>query len=259
MHHLDGCRAKIQRARSHVIEFAEGVRAFTDHAPYKVCGQHDLAANELVFAAEADPEFACIPLGLPLLAGEVAHQLRSALDHLVWQLVVANTGQGPQGTKSSFPIFLTEAGYIGRAPAMIAGVSAEAQTRIQAAQPYHAGGDAECTLTWVVHELNNTDKHRVIPITTTYSFVGHVRMRKLDGRQVDIVPPKDEVREPLHDGMEIARVPVTDGMDGAKFDIPIGFDVAFEQLGGVRRQPATSLLTEATDYVRDLAESLGDG
>jgi hypothetical protein len=55
--------------------------------------------------------------------------------------------------------------------------------------------------------------------------------------------------------MEIARVPITDGMNGAAFDIPIGLDIAFEEVGAVRGMPATSLLIEATDYVGDLIES----
>ena len=207
MHTLDGCRAKVDRARLHIAELAESVRTFTDRAPYRVRGEVNETTNEVVFIAEADPEFASVPIDLPLIAGEVAHQLRSALDHLVWQLVVANTGQPPEGTKSGFPIFQNAAGYAARAPAMIAGVSVEAAIRIEAAQPYNAGPDAARTLLWVVHELNNTDKHRIIPVTTTYSFVGHVRMFTRDGPPVDILPPQVEVREPLHDGMEIARVP----------------------------------------------------
>lgn len=255
MHPLDGCRAKIHRARMHIAELGDSVRAFTDRAPYEVRGEVNEATNEVVFVAQANPEFAPVPIGLTLIAGEIAHQLRSALDHLVWQLVIANTGHPPQGTKSGFPIFLTQAGYAARAPARIVGVSAHAATRIEAAQPYHAGPDAERTLTWVVHELNNTDKHRIIPVTTTYSFVGHVRMLRDDSPPADILPWQEEVREPLHDGMVIARVPITDRMDGARFDIPIGLDVAFEQVSGVIRQPATSLLIEATDYVSALIES----
>ena len=66
-----------------------------------------------------NPEFSGIPPGFPLIAGEAAHQLRSALDHLVWQLVIANTGATPTGTKSGFPIFKNEKGYDKRAPSMI--------------------------------------------------------------------------------------------------------------------------------------------
>lgn len=247
---------KIQRARGHISELQASVRAFIQRAPYKIKGEINEATNEAVFTAEADPEFASPPIELTLISAEVAHQLRSAQDHLVWQLVIANTGQPPQGAKSGFPIFKNEAGYSGRAPAMIAGVSAQAAAdRIRAAQPYHAGNDAERVLIWIVQELNNAEKHRIIPVMTTYSFVGHVRLVKADGSSVDILPWQEEVRDPLHDGMEIARVPITDAMDGGAFDIPVGLDIAFEQVGAVKGQPATSLLSEATDYVADLIES----
>lgn len=146
MHPLDGCRAKIQRARLHISELGDSIRAFADRAPYKIRGEHDQSTNEFVFTAEAVRDYAAVPIDLILIAGEVAHQLRSALDHLVWQLVIANTGQPPQ-EKSAFPIFRSEAGYNKRAPALIRGVSASAATRIQAAQPYHAGPDAERVLT----------------------------------------------------------------------------------------------------------------
>jgi hypothetical protein len=255
MHPLHGCRAKIERARRHVAEFGDGVRAFTERAPFKLRNQFNEATNELVITAEEDPEFGPVPIDLTLLAGEVAHQLRSALDHLVWQLVIVNTGNLPPGTKSQFPIFKTEAGYNNRAAAMIAGVSANAETRIRAAQPFHAGADAEQVLTWLVHELNNTDKHRVIAVTTTYSFVGAVRMIKADGSQVDVVPWREEVPEPLHDGMEIARVPIADGVVGATFHVPVGLDVAFEQIGSLTRYPATQLLNRSANYVSDLVES----
>src|SRR5713101_158737 len=211
---LDGCRAKIHRARFHIGELGEMVRAFVEHSPYNVHLAVDEAANEVVFTAVANPLFSPTSITLTLIAGEVAHQLRSALDHLVWQLVIANTGQPPQGTRSQFPIFKTEAGYDQRAADMIEGVSANAATRIRAAQPFHAGAHAERVLTWVVHELNNTDKHRIIPLTTTYSFVGRLLMVKADGTEVEILPRRKYVRESLHDGEEIVRVPVGDGMDG---------------------------------------------
>ena len=235
------------------------IHAFVEHSPYKVRGEVHEATNELVFTAEANPEFPGVPVGITLIAGEVVHQLRSALDHLVWQLVVANTGQPPPGTKSGFPIFKEAAGYASpRAQAMIAGVSAQAAVRIEAAQPYRVGADADKVLTWVIHELSNTDKHRMLPVTTTYSFVGHLRMIRPDRTFVDILPPQEEVREAVHDGMEIARVPIVDDMGGVDFDVPLGFDVAFDQAGGVIRQPATSLLIDATDYVGRLIESFGE-
>jgi hypothetical protein len=132
-----------------------------------------------------------------------------------------------------------------------------ARERIRAAQPYHLDGDAESALTWVVHELHNTDKHRLIPVTVEYMSVVRVVMSTDDGVVSEILPGQEHVREPLHDGVEIARVPIPDGTSGARFDIPLGFDVAFEQLGDVRRHPASDLLGKAVRYVNDLVESFG--
>jgi hypothetical protein len=255
MHPLDGCRAKIERALLHLREFGDRVRNFTDQAPYKVRGEHNPETNEVVFVAEANHDCPPIPLDLSLIAGEVAHQLRSALDHLIWQLVLAHTGQAPQGTKSGFPIFKTEAGFEQRAGSMIAGVSDRAAERIRGAQPYHLGADAESALTWVIHELNNTDKHRLIPVAVEHTSVGSVAMTTDEGVVSEILPWQEHVREPLHDGVEIARVQIPEGSSGARFDIPLGFDVAFEQLGAVRRHPAADLLGKAVRHVNDLVES----
>jgi hypothetical protein len=256
-HPLEGCRAKVSRARKHVDEFRDGVRTFTDRAPYVPRGEYDASSNEFIIRAAANSAFAGIPLELPLIAGDVAHQLRSALDHLVWQLVIQNTGEEPVGTKSGFPIFLNEAGYDARAAAMIAGVSEEASVRIRAAQPFHAGQDADRVWTWVLHQLNNTDKHRLIPVTIDYTFVGHVRMTTADGTVTEILPPLEEVRDPLHDGMEIVRVPAPADVRGVTVDVPFGFDIAFEQVAGLRRYTASALLIEMTDYVEKLIESFG--
>jgi hypothetical protein len=256
MHPLDGCRAKVQRARTLYAQLGEGIRTFTDEAPFVPRGRVDQATNEIVFFAEANPAAAPIPIELPLIAGEIAHQLRSALDHLVWQLVISNTGQPPTGNSTQFPIYNTEAGYNStRAQSRITGVSAAAAQLIRAVQPYHMGANANNVLTWLLQELNNTDKHRVIPVTTTFTSVALITMRREGGPPVDILPWLEVVREPLRDGMEIARVPITEDMNSATFDIRSGFDLAFEQVGNLRCHPMSDLLTKITNYVERLIES----
>lgn len=247
----------MRRARFHVAELVAAVQTEIPSAPYRVRGESDQAAGAFVIRAETNPEFTGIPTDLPLIAGEAAHQLRSALDHLVWQLVVANTGAVPTGTKSGFPIFKNEKGYDERAPPMIMGVSNAAAARIRAAQPFQAGGDAERALTWVLHELNNADKHRLIPVVLDHTSVVHVHLRKRDGAILEVLPTREELREPLRDGLEIARLPLAEIGDGDSLDVPFGFDVAFEEIGGVRRHPATQLLGEIADHIERLLESFG--
>lgn len=250
---LEGCLAKIARAESHLTELKVRVRQYIDTQPFRVFGEYDEATHEYVIRAEAVPDYHPVPIDLVLLAGEVVHQLRSALDHLVWDLVVKNTGLPPAGTDSGYPIFRTAEGYSQRAPKKVKGVSQSAADRIRALQPFHLGDHAEEELTWAVQELNNTDKHRLIPVAVVYAFVGAVHMTVGDGPPKEILPWQEFVREPMVDGMEIARVPVPDG-DQATFNVPVGADIAFVEVGALRHHPVTDLLVKATRHVRGLVE-----
>jgi len=252
---LEGCRAKITRAEFHLVEMRFRVREYLQHAPYRVVGEYQQATGEFVLRAEAVAGVQPVPLELTLIAGEVVHQLRSALDHLVFDLVIENTGAEPPGIKSGFPIFKAVEGYNDRAPAMIRGVADAAVTRIRGAQPFHLGDRAEEALTWAVQQLNNTDKHRTIPMTFVYPFAAAVHMRIGNDPPIPIVPWQEEVGEPLTDGKEIARVRLPDGTQNATFNVPVGVDIAFVQVGALRNHPVNDLLLKATDHIRQLIAS----
>ena len=113
---LDGCRAKIARAELHLGELRDRTRDYLQTQPYRIEGEYEAATREYVIRAHKIPNYAPVPSDLILIAGEVAHQLRSAMDHVVWDLVVENTQAPPPGTDSGFPIFREQAGYQARAP-----------------------------------------------------------------------------------------------------------------------------------------------
>jgi hypothetical protein len=47
--------------------------------------------------------------------GEIVHNLRSALDHSIWELVILTTGRPPAlPTKNQFPIFKSKDGFLAR-------------------------------------------------------------------------------------------------------------------------------------------------
>jgi hypothetical protein len=103
-----------------------------------------------------------------LLAGEALYQLRSALDHLIHQLVILN-GQAAKLTTSrrhQFPIFDSAQGYGAKAARMIDGVSKDVADIIERAQPYKRTTRApRRDPLWILQDLNNTDKHRLIPVS----------------------------------------------------------------------------------------------
>lgn len=205
-HPLDGVDAKLHRAIAHIANLEREIRAFTERKPYTLRRQEEPSAGGLevkLFAVDSgigDP-----PVSIRLLAGEVIYQLRSALDHLIHQLVILN-GQAVKLHNSrshQFPIFETREGYVKRAPRMIDGVSKAVAQMVEDAQPYKRLPNAPKQHSlWRVQDLNNTDKHRLIPITV-------VGVEQITGREsADNTTYADVFRMhrpgPLKDGELIA-------------------------------------------------------
>ena len=100
--------------------------------------------------------------------GEIVHNLRSALDHVVWELFVKNNRQfPPSGSKSQFPIFITQAGFKTRGEALfLKGINDKAIDLIRSEQPFPVseGGTGEDIRSplWHLKELSDCDKHRTI-------------------------------------------------------------------------------------------------
>ena len=199
---LSGVDEKLKRARSHIDQLDQQLSAYRKSNPYSVRVHPD------VDAATGQPVGRLIAvrnLGVPdpdpstaLLAGEAVYQMRSALDHLIHQLVIiaGNEGKLIGSRRHQFPIFENRKGYVKRAPGMIDGVDPVGSTIVSAAieshQPYaRSPNTATFDPLWLLQDINNTDKHRLIPI----HIVGIGEVRGHDARGVlfslsspDIVP-----------------------------------------------------------------------
>jgi hypothetical protein len=96
------------------------------------------------------------------------HNLRSALDQLVWQLVLLND-ETPK-RDNQFPIIRVEKEYWEPGETrsesvrerMLRGVREDHRAPIDGVQPYLAGNNAPDTALSHLNTLANTDKHRVI-------------------------------------------------------------------------------------------------
>ena len=98
-----------------------------------------------------------LPHKLPVGAGDVIHNLRSALDHVVWQLVLANGGTPTYRT--DLPIYTT------RRPIVIAGgISPTTQRLIEAEQPFnaHQWEQQSRRPLAMLQYISNVDKHRTL-------------------------------------------------------------------------------------------------
>jgi hypothetical protein len=80
---------------------------YKDHSEPSISSQFDPAeqCHVLTFKGTTD-----IPTRWSLIVGDYVSNARSSLDHLVWQLVLAN-GQTPD-RNHSFPVLKTHAGWL---------------------------------------------------------------------------------------------------------------------------------------------------
>jgi hypothetical protein len=125
---------------------------------YCVIDEPDLCGDSVIRLKPLEPP----PRRVAVLVGDYLYNLRSALDHLVYTLAVANLGE-PLPEKiargSEFPIFNDAISYAKGQSRKIGGIAPEAQKTIEEFQPYHARRLRSHPL-WLLHELSNIDKHR---------------------------------------------------------------------------------------------------
>jgi hypothetical protein len=100
-----------------------------------------------------------------VVIGDVVHNLRSALDHLAWQLaILAGNDPPPGGTE--FAVFRDSDLFESQGRNKIRGLADEDQAVVEENQPFNVRpDDPTIDPLWVLHELANIDKHRVCPVT----------------------------------------------------------------------------------------------
>ena len=98
--------------------------------------------------------------------GEIAHNLRSSLDHLVWQIVIANGGIPDH--KNAFPIALKENDYRAPSKPKLRRLTDDQRQTIEGLQPFRDDVNIGPHL-WMLHVICNIDKHRHLNVFNTHS------------------------------------------------------------------------------------------
>ena len=85
-------RVKIERAKKHLHELQDKVNELLGHPACVIKTKRDSQTGELLYyVAGVRP----IPDEIPAIIGDVTNNLRSSLDHLVYQLYLVNSGDVP--------------------------------------------------------------------------------------------------------------------------------------------------------------------
>jgi hypothetical protein len=106
---------KVTRAKQHADDLLVKVKAFLNTRPYAVDTKRDSATRRLIYYVASVRD---TPTELALISGDVLHNLRSALDHLAYQLFLVGTGGASPGFRVYFPIGDDLAEYQKKQPKM---------------------------------------------------------------------------------------------------------------------------------------------
>jgi hypothetical protein len=256
-HALDDCRAKIAHARTRAEELTRAVKAFLDTDPYELVHRDDAQTGERIISVSVreDPPSAA----LAITVGEIVYSLRSGLDYMARQLVLAN-GQNPT-TRTEFPIFSDGTRYAADAPRKTLGMSPQAIALIDSLQPFAWPTPLQRHPLWILHELHNADEHHKLSIVG--SALQHQDLTVTSDIQVAIRPaarmslgvPMPVL--PLRDGTELMRIglvnPAAEGHAMATGSFSFG--VSFQAPPIVYGQPVVQVMTRLVDFVESLVNS----
>lgn len=157
-----GARLKVERAHQHIEELNAALAEHLERGAGELhVKQHAERDYRLVFDAEP------VPAAIALILGDAVHNLRTALDHVAWELVEA-AGRKP-GKDTYFPIRETReklVNAVDKGEMKFAGREV-CRLIIDTIQPYKGGNSA----LWPLHDTDIVDKHRllvpVVAITAT--------------------------------------------------------------------------------------------
>lgn len=151
---LELVSVKVDRAKEHLSMLAADVRTYLASKPYDVATKRVSDSRRLVyFVASVRPT----PHRLSAILGDAIHNLRSALDHLAYQLVWVGSGKRPS-SHVYFPIADDRTKYIEQRRRQMKGATPAAIATLDSLAPYKGGNDD----LWRLHRLDNVDKHRVL-------------------------------------------------------------------------------------------------
>lgn len=156
---------RLEWALRHLVELDCAIDAFVsaDPPPYTATVQHYPQNDSYVARLRVTREPPTQDWSLT--AGDIIHNMRSALDNLVYALAVAHSGipSEEQARTLQFPI-CDNAGEFEKRNRNIARLSSAAQADVVAIQPYNNQREGFRHPLAVLRDLSNIDKHRHITV-----------------------------------------------------------------------------------------------
>jgi hypothetical protein len=238
---IAGVWGKIDRARKHILDLENEITRFANSRPYAI-GARPHPVPQIGHTTLYIESLLPIPVEIALIIGDAVHNLRSALDHLAWQLVLSN-GETPT-KKTYFPIQDPSQEFTPVSEdKRIEGISLAAKHFFEEVQPRNTGDD---TL-WRLHTLDIADKHRLL---ITAQVASHSWGVSAPGNIDTLWFP--EAVHVVAVGDEIINIPTSTYGRQKHEDFQLAIDIVFggsEVIGG---ESVVAALNQIADYTADV-------
>ena len=152
-------RDKTARAHENLVAIEQQTAAYNalNPEPYRVDVKSQADGTKHLLRLYMDPP---MPVRWSVILGEVIHDLHSALEQAVYQLIIDYTGHARK-SGTGFPIVKTPAEFTRRGRPQIRGVGPGPEAFIAALQPYRWRiRRVECMMLRSLRAFWNQDKHR---------------------------------------------------------------------------------------------------
>ena len=237
-HPLDGIRAKLKRAEENIKNLEREITLFFDYGPNRAVPDNDMQAIQKLADLHVDRP---VPIRFSVLAGEIVHQLRSALDHLAWQLS-SDSYRKKRPKVIAFPIFKTDPAKEKKMKSYarkVEGMSRTAKALVERLQPYKSSASGGHLLQ-IIEEMDVVEKHReLIFMTRAFRHIRYPGWRFQRNRGSTI---ESDAKFPYF-GVQ----PFDPAMDVRG---QISVQVAFAEFGVLKYQPIIPSLKQLLDGIR---------
>lgn len=259
---LAGIEAKIGRAQMHLEEFERLSQRYVDSHPYSIRDEEYLNDKGFMERSFTIDSVEVVPPDLSLIMGDCVQNLRAALDHLAWQLVLATGNTPTDNTK--FPILdsgLTASGNP-RRPGVSGGVNPKALAVIERSQPFKRTDGPKNHPLSILRDLSNIDKHRTVLFVgafySSFTWLGGriVHYEGKPGETPDYRPtayPKQP--KPLRENAKVASFYVagrTASLADTKTQLQLTSQMQFGEMERCEGQIVTDTLQQLLHTVQDV-------
>lgn len=262
---LAGPVARVARANEQLRDLLRSVQGFLDSEPYGFLSKYYEAKRVCGLYATARP----FPEEWSVILGEFVHNLRSALDHLIWQLVIVR-GNEPIEKQTGFPITIDKGSFKNDrrdgGTWKLQGVAPSDVATIELLQPHYGRtrDEARREPLFLLNKLWNADKHRhPQPVYVHSGEVAYDDFPQIvaDRDVASVVPIYGPVSHMQTDGYLVAaaRVEPTGPDPRVKMDRKFPTRILFGRFegGGITPQGLVNIATSVAGVVNALAPAFG--